>query len=511
MSQTLIKNATILTMNKANGSHPFTADILIVGADIARIERNIEPTPETKVIDATDKLVMPGLINAHIHSSETFLRGRYQGMPLEVWLLYAYPLLMDDPIGLRLLHLRSLLLAMESLKAGVTTICDDFFDPPSHDLDRLKTVFGAYETAGIRANISSGVLNIHPLDTMPYTRELVPEHLQAMLDYGPPLKAKDYLDYCNEVFNTLHGTANGRLQFMLAPSAPQRCTADLYAGCHALAVEQNVPFHTHVLETISQAVIGIEKHGKSLIAYMDDLGVLSRHTTIAHSVWVSDADMSLMGAAECSVAHNINSNLKLGSGVAPLRRLHDAGVTIGLGTDGISSNDTASVFDLMRVAALIHSAPGPDPKQWLGAEDILKMATIDGARTALLDDKTGSLEVGKAADLIMLDLTSIPFTPLNNIARQLVFAENGSSIEMVMVDGEVVVEKGRMIKFNEFEILDEIREAMPSYLEAHTKLEGRNAIFEPYFAETHRRASTKDLGMQRYAGDMTPWTLRNSN
>jgi cytosine/adenosine deaminase-related metal-dependent hydrolase len=198
-------------------------------------------------------------------------------MPLEIWLLYAYPLLMNDPIGERLLYLRSLLLAMESLRNGVTTFCDDFFDPPRHDLDRLATVFRAYEDAGIRANVSSAVMNVHTLDALPFAREVMPPELQARLDFGPPMTAGAYMDYCRSAFSSLHGKA-GRLNFMIAPSAPQRCTPDLMAACMDLAVARHVPFHTHILETKTQAVTGPVLHGKSLIAYMHDLGLLKRNT-----------------------------------------------------------------------------------------------------------------------------------------------------------------------------------------------------------------------------------------
>ena len=222
-------------------------------------------------------------------------------MPLEVWLLYAYPLLMGPTIAPRLLYLRTLLLAMESLRNGVTLLCDDFFDPPAHDLDRLGVVFSAYEDAGIRANVSSAVTNVHSLDALPYAREIMPDRLQTLLDFGPPISADAYVDYCGSAFASLHGRA-GRLRFMIAPSAPQRCTPELMLACNDLARAMGVPYHTHVLETKTQAVTGPEKFGKSLIRYMRDLGVLQRHTTIAHSVWVSDDDIALMGEAQCAIA-----------------------------------------------------------------------------------------------------------------------------------------------------------------------------------------------------------------
>ena len=171
MTKILISNTKILAVDAAHGTQPFAGDILVSDGLIAAIGPNLIPPDGARIIDGRDRLVMPGLVNAHTHSSETFFRGRYEGMPLEIWLLYAYPLLANDPIGKRLLYLRSLLLAMESLRNGVTTLCDDFFDPPAHDLDRLGTVFRAYEDAGIRANVSSAAMNIHTLDALPFARE----------------------------------------------------------------------------------------------------------------------------------------------------------------------------------------------------------------------------------------------------------------------------------------------------------------------------------------------------
>lgn len=498
--KTLFRNATILAMDKTHRTSTSSGDLLVADGRIAAIGPHLA-ADGARIIDATNKLLMPGLVNAHTHSSETFLRGRYERMPLEIWLLYAYPLLMGPQVDKRLVYLRSALLAIESLKNGVTTLCDDFFDSPGHDIERLGCAFSAYEDVGIRANVSSAVMNIHTLDALPYAREIMPEELKAKLDFGQPMTAAAYTDYCDTVFSSLHGRANGRLRFMVAPSAPQRCTADMLQACYELALRHGVPMHTHVLETKTQAMTGPEFYGKSLIAHLHDLGVLGPNTTIAHSVWVSDADIDLMGEAGCSVAHNAISNLKLGAGIAPIRRLLDAGVHIGLGTDGISSNDTARIFDVMRIAALVQSATGPDFGNWLNADEALTMATIGGARTAMLDGVTGSLETGKVADLLMLDLNSTAFTPLNDIGKHLVYSENGRSIELVMVDGRIAVENDRMTLIDEGEILAEIRERMPAYLATHAKLERTNAIFEPAMAEIHRRATCAEIGFSRYIGE----------
>jgi 5-methylthioadenosine/S-adenosylhomocysteine deaminase len=264
-----------------------------------------------------------------------------------------------------------------------------------------------------------------------------------------------------------------------------------------------------VLETKTQAVTGPEIFGKTLIRYMHDLGVLNRNVTIAHSVWVSDDDMMLMGEAGCSIVHNAISNQQLGAGIAPLRRLLDAGVTVALGTDGASSNDTLRIFDVMRVAALIHSASGPDYSRWLGATDILRAATIGGARSAMLEKETGSLEVGKRADLIVLRTDNIVFTPMNDVRKHIVYGENGSSLELVMVNGDIVFREGKLTHVDEAEVLREVRETVPAWLAEHGRIEDRNRVFEPYFAEIHRRATLQDIGLNRYAGDMPAWPGAN--
>ena len=502
---TLIRNATLLSMEA--DAEPVAGDILIEGDSISAIGPGLRAPDGAEIIDGTGKLVMPGLVNAHMHSSETFFKGRYQHMPLEIWMLYAYPLLMKGPIPPRLLYLRSLLTAMESLKAGVTTMVDDFFDPPGFDAERLGLVFDAYSDAGLRANVSHVVIDRHVFDTMPWLRDLVPAELQAEVG-GPDIPVGDYLDYCRGIFDSQHGR-DGRLGFMIAASAPQRCTPEMLQGCMELALARGVPFHTHILETKTQAVTGAEFYGVSLIRYMADLGLLTPNTTIAHSVWVSDADMALMGEADVSVAHNAVSNLKLGSGVAPLRRLLDAGVNVGLGTDGMCSNDTARIFDVMRAAGLLHAAAGPDYDRWVGADEVLKAATIGGARTALLQDVTGSLSVGKRADLIVIGLEGLDYTPMNRLSHHLVYCENGQGIERVMVNGEWVVEAGRLLRIDEAAIRAELAGLLPGWMAEHAELERLNARFEPYFREMYRRATAMDVGLYRWQGDAPLWPGQN--
>ncbi len=217
-----------------------------------------------------------------------------------------------------------------------------------------------------------------------------------------------------------------------------------------------------------------------------------------------------MGEAGCSIAHNAISNQKLGAGCAPIRRLLDAGVTVALGSDGLCSNDTARMFDVMHVAAILHKVAGPDYQRWITAQEVLNACTYAGAKSAMIEHETGSLAVGKAADLLILSMRGVDWTPLNDVRNHLVYCENGSSIEKVMVNGAIVVDKGRLTQIDEDAILTEIRSRMPSFLAAHAEVEKRNAAFHPYFHEIHRRATLQDIGINRYQGDLPAWPGQNA-
>lgn len=248
-------------------------------------------------------------------------------------------------------------------------------------------------------------------------------------------------------------------------------------GQQAGALSGGIPNHSHVLETKTQAVTGHRLYGKSLIAYMKDMELLGPHTTIAHGVWVDDDDIDMLGEARCFVVHNSIANRKLGSGVAPVRRLMPAGVNVAPGSDGASSNDTVRLFDVMRVAALVHSVTGCHHDDWLAAIEVLSMATRNGAASAGLQQVTGSLETGKSADLPVLGLNALAFTPRNKLPHHLVYAENGSAIETVMIAGETVYAQGRLCKISEEDILAEIREQTPAILADHAIIEKTNRVF----------------------------------
>jgi 5-methylthioadenosine/S-adenosylhomocysteine deaminase len=496
----LIKGATILAMEQGAASKPFAGDLRITGARIAEIGPDLMPAPGETVLDGRDRLVIPGLINSHLHSGEALFKGRYDNLPLELWMLYSYPILGAEAVAERLIYLRTMLVAIESLKTGVTTVIDDVFEAPKQGLSQLGAVFEAYSDIGMRAVISGHIIDRNFLDTIPFTSDYVPADLRARIGAEPPPSPSAYIAFAESAFQRFHNL-HDRLRFMVAPSAPQRCTPELMQAADELARRHGTAFHTHIVETKVQAVTGPVLYGKTLIEYMHGLGLLHRGTTIAHSIWVTDHDIELLGDAGVSIVHNVISNQKLGAGIAPIRRLMEAGVNVALGSDGICSNDTPRMFDVMHAAGLLHNIASANHHRWLDAGEVLAAATRGGAHSALLEAEVGSLEVGKRADLVMLDMRTAAFTPCNDVRNHLVYCENGSSVETVIVNGEIVVASGKLTRVDEAVLLAELRELMPEFLAQHGRTEAANKVLEPYFEMIVKRCAGMDVGVNRWGAE----------
>jgi imidazolonepropionase-like amidohydrolase len=324
-------------------------------------------------------------------------------------------------------------------------------------------------------------------ETLPNLEESLPDRLKAKFLEVPPLTLAEYMDFCAEAVERFHDTAGGRLRYVVAPSGPQRCTEELLATVAEFSRDNRVAFHIHILETRVQRVTGSRLYGKSLIQLMADLDALHEMTSIAHAIWIDDADVELIASRGASVAHNPVCNLRIGSGVAPLRSLLNAGVNVALGTDGISSNDSCRLFDVMKAAGLVHTLATDDYDEWPTAPEILWAATRGGARAVGLEHELGSIEPGKKADLVALDLCTSAFVPVNDLPNQLVYAENGSSVRHVMVDGEIVVEDGACTKIDEAAVLREARAVLGEFLTRHARVEEEARELEPYLRAVYER------------------------
>jgi 5-methylthioadenosine/S-adenosylhomocysteine deaminase len=281
-------------------------------------------------------------------------------------------------------------------------------------------------------------------------------------------------------------------------SAPQRVTPTYLQALSELSAKHGIPHNMHILETRLQRVYGERVLGRSLVRYVDDLGVLDERAMVIHAIWIDDEDIELIASSGASIAHNPVSNLKLGSGVMQWRRIHDAGIPVALGTDEATVDDGINVWTVLKTAGLIHNISDPDPDRWPTPWELLQAITSGGARAMCLAGKTGQLAPGLAADLVLIDLDSLPFTPLGEVRRALVYCEPRSAVDTTIVAGEVLVRGGRILGLDEDALRAEVRECsaeLSSYLESTL---GGVAELEPYYREMYRKSLEHPLGMSRW-------------
>ena len=253
--------------------------------------------------------------------------------------------------------------------------------------------------------------------------------------------------------------ARDRVGVMVSPSAPHRCTPEFLARCRALADELDLPAAIHVQETRLQVVTGEGLYGKTMIARLHELGFLKPKTTLIHAVWLNPEELAMIADAGATVQHNAWSNLMLGSGVQPVRRVLEAGINLSMGADGCASTVTCNMLNVVGTAAALSKIRGNDYTRWLTAAEALRAATIGGATALGLGGSLGQVAVGMLADLVVYRLDTPAFTPLGDPVRQLVYAERGASIDAVMVAGRLLMRGGRITQFDETALLREIQQA----------------------------------------------------
>ncbi|MGI5825485.1 MAG: amidohydrolase family protein [Bacillota bacterium] len=503
----LIKNGYILTLDKKDTVFE-QGDVLIKDNKIVEIAQNIEVDTDYReeIIDAGGKIVMPGLINCHAHSDSNLFKGYFDNLPLDIWMVNAIPLKHYGPLSNRLVYLRTLLGAIEMLKSGVTCVQDDPSEFPFPTIKGFGYILNAYKDIGMRASVTCHMADRCEADKLPFYRELLPADLLAELEDIAPKGFDDMMKFYEDYADEWHMAENGMYQVVAAPSCPHRCTDDFLLAVHEFAQRRGIQTNIHALETKSQAVVGPEFYnGRTLIEHCDDLGILTDRMTIIHGVWTRESEMEILAARGTSVAHNPVSNLKLGSGIAPLRKLLNAGVNVGLGTDGTSSNDSQNLFEVVKMAGLLHKVTMPDYNQWPNADEIIRLATNGSARACGREKEIGSLEVGKKADITILATDTVNFTPLINVKNQLVYCENGESVDTVLVDGKVVVRNHEVVNINEKEVLHEIHALMPDFMKDYLVAVEYGKKFMPYVAQVYEKVSKKPIGINRYTSDEKSW------
>jgi len=448
--KTWIRNPLIVTMNDDNEAME-KGSIVIDGNRLSYVGP-AEWTPAgpfDRTIEAERMIAMPGMVNAHCHSPANLVRGMMPSKPLEIWRAYYRASLRD--MRDEDFYASALLGGMEMLKNGATTVLDHFAGNATCRFMGAGAAIQAMRDLGLRHVAALTVTDKNYEDTIPLgqTDASLNAEIKRM-SAGEAKTTKAWLDECEEFIEAFHAPAK-LTTACPGPSAVQRCTDKLLTGCAEIASKKNLPLHIHLAETKAQAVQGRSIYGHSLLQHLESLGIVGANLSCAHSIWIEDADVELFAKRGATPVHNPASNLRIGSGLAKVKEFLAAGVKVGLGTDGSASNDGQNMFDAVRLAALIHNQAGTDFNHWVTPAQALAMATRNGARAFGLN--AGVLVPGMLADIVLLRRDTPAFTPLNDVIGQLAFCENGSDVETVIVNGEVVMENGRLTKIDEQEVL----------------------------------------------------------
>jgi guanine deaminase len=385
------------------------------------------------------------------------------------------------------------------LKTGCTTAYDLFMALPSPTSEGVEAVIRAYADVGLRAVLAPAVSDIVFHRTVPHLLDLLSPDLRRTVESFRATPAQELLALSEETIRRWDGFAGGRIRTAVSPTIPGQCSDEFLAGCARLIREYGVGLHTHLAETKVQAIYGMQRWGRSTLSALDALGLVDMHFTGAHGVWLTEEDISLLAGRGGMIAHNPASNLRLGSGIAPVRELLDAGVTVGLGTDGSMSSDNQDMFEAMRFAGLVSRIRFPyTQERWLDAKDVWHMATT-GSAEVLGSSEIGAISPGHKADLTLLRQDSVFLRPLNRPVSALAFAETGAGVDTVLVDGRIILRHGEVTTVNERALYARAQEAAERIAHAnHTEWALATAI-TPYLAEACRAAATTPFPVTRYA------------
>lgn len=421
---------------------------------------------DATVVDCSRFAITPGMVNAHNHSNENWFRGCFDNMPLEVWMLYSYPALAAPKQSSREIYVRTLLGAMEMLRSGATCVVDYLYELAGFTTESLEAVVAAYRDVGLRAVIALGMSDRTYYETTVLDLGLMPKDVFERLERERPPSWSEWETFARSAVERFHRPDEG-IAIAVAPSGPQRCTDEMLAGSAALASELDLQVHIHVLETRMQALSGRRLYDTTLVDHLHRIHFLGDRISCNHGIWLTPQDMERVAQAGATIVHNPVSNMKVGDGFSPVPALLKAGVNVALGTDGTAANDGVDMYGALKVAALLHKLWELDYEEWLGATEAWTMATKGGARSAGDRDGLGAIEPGRRADLVLLDLESRFFTPLNNALYHVVFCAPTEAVDSVMVGGRWVVRDRELTGVDERAILAEARELAPAVLSRH--------------------------------------------
>ncbi|BAZ48295.1 amidohydrolase [Nostoc sp. NIES-4103] len=429
-----------------------TVDVQVVEGKIAAIAPDLEVIGTA--FNGTNKLLLPGFFNAHTHSSEMWQRGIMSAFPLELWLAELYDF---APLDTEKVYLSALGTAVETLLSGATSVVDHLVLIPELELETIATAVRAYKEVGIRAFIA-------PL--------IQDESMTAGIPSGESAKTHEpyfrstaaTLAIIEEAVRQFHRPDEG-IYILVAPTGIQLCTDALFEGCIELSDRYHLCRHSHLLETKAQQKLAQEKYGCSAVEHLKRIGYLSDRTTLAHCVWLNDADIDIMAETQSTVVHNPLSNLRLGSGIAPILKYRQAGVNVTFGCDGASSNDSQDLLEAIKIGSILHNVTYSDYQHWITPQQAVEMASLGGAKGLNIADKLGSLTVGKQADLVLYDLTHLSLLPRTDPIGLLVLGRPHNVVDSAWVNGKQIVANGKVTTIN----VDELRQELFNRSQWETK------------------------------------------
>ncbi|MBD2194272.1 MULTISPECIES: amidohydrolase [Calothrix] len=427
-------------------------DVQVVDGKITAIAPTLDVVGTA--IDGTNKLLLPGFVNAHTHSSEMWQRGAIPPLPLELWLAELYDF---SPLDLDKVYISALGTAVETLLSGGTSVVDHLVLIPGQEFETIATAIRAYKEVGIRAFVA-------PLIQDESLTAGIPSG-ESQQTHEPYFRStQDTLDIIEEVVKQFHHPDEG-VNILVAPTGIQLCSDALFTGCIELSDRYNLCRHSHLLETKAQEKLAQEKYGCSAVEHLHRIGYLSDRTSLAHCVWLSDNDIAILAETKSTVVHNPLSNLRLGSGIAPLLKYRQAGVNVTFGCDGASSNDSQDLLEAIKIGSILHNVTDLDYQHWITPRQAVIMAALGGAKGLNLGNKLGSLTVGKQADLVLYDLTNLSLLPRTDPIGLLVLGRPCNVVNSVWVNGNQIVADGKVINVN----VDDLRKEIYSNSQWHSQ------------------------------------------
>jgi 5-methylthioadenosine/S-adenosylhomocysteine deaminase len=423
----IIHNGTILTNDDEdsvieNGAIAIESDRIVAIGEEDEIRIKFSAT---KNINARGGIILPGLINTHTHLAMSIFRGIADDMPLDEWLNKNIFPLEDEFINKNSAYWGSLLSCAEMILSGTTTFCDMYFFE--------KETGRAAEKIGIRGIIGEGIVAIGESD-------------KAIWNNKKSLTI--------ELLNKFKKSE--LISIGVEPHSPYTCSADVLRESKQFAKENKLLYIIHLAETKKEFTDFERERGMTSVEYLDTLSVLDENTLSAHCVWMSKDDIKVLKARHVKIAHCPQSNMKLGSGIAPVAKFLKNGVTVGLGTDGAASNNTLDMFSEMKSAALLAKVANLDPCV-VSSRETLRIATIEGAKALGKEQEMGSLEIGKKADLIVIDMDKPHLMPVYDYYSHLVYSAKGSDVKTSVINGEIVMENRKLKNIDMSEMMKKVK------------------------------------------------------